>query len=158
MDEVNADIEKALADLAANTLQIIGDVTNALTGIGDLFTAAGLNPSVQGTGDRLAAGGSFLLGVVASGPKLEAKAAGHLFREAAGHVNPTTASSRARYTALFEAVASKGANRNDAILPQAARNAGMQGFTQVFNGGQVWVHAINGKITNAGVNLPGAFR
>lgn len=78
----------------------------------------------------------------------------HIFRNAAGHVNPTNLSSQIRYYKLFQSVASNPAN----LVPTAnasARMAGVQTFNQTFrNGNTVWVQSINGKIINAGVNLP----
>ncbi|MDB4912416.1 MAG: hypothetical protein JWM95_60 [Gemmatimonadetes bacterium] len=152
MDQVNKGMADAFASLANKTLEVTAGLVNAVTGLGDLLTAAGLNPSVQGAGGRALAGASALFGVVANGPKVEAKAMGHIFRDAVGHVNPGTATSEARYMGLFEAVAGNAANRNDAVVAAAGQAAGVQGFTQRFRQGEVWVHVIGGKITNAGIN------
>ncbi|HKX27167.1 MAG TPA: hypothetical protein VJ302_05695, partial [Blastocatellia bacterium] len=85
---------------------------------------------------------------------------GHIFRDAVGHVNPSTLGARAGYMKLFEAVATKPTNyRSNFPLPAAAAKAGVEAYTQVFrNGKQVWVYTRNGKIIDAGVNLPGAHR
>jgi len=53
--------------------------------------------------------------------------AGHIFRDAPGHIYPTSSASRERYVRLFEQVASRPANRlPDAPLPQPAVAAGVQ--------------------------------
>jgi RHS repeat-associated protein len=78
----------------------------------------------------------------------------HIFRDAAGHVNPLTLTSRMRYFSLFESVASKPEN----IVPTvnaAAQAAGKTTYNQVYrNGKTVWVEVVNGTIRNAGVNIP----
>jgi len=57
--------------------------------------------------------------------------AGHIFREAPGHVYPTTVASRERYARLFAQVASNPANRRlNAPLPRAAVTAGVQVYVQ----------------------------
>jgi hypothetical protein len=89
--------------------------------------------------------------------------AGHIFREAVGHVNPASAESQARFARLFEEVASNPANlRADAVqaglLTQQAAESGVQAFTSAGRTGQVWVTIRNGVIQNAGVNPPGSFR
>jgi len=89
--------------------------------------------------------------------------AGHIFREAAGHVNPASAASQGRFARLFEQVASNPANlRADAVqaglLTQQAAEAGVQAFTWTGRTGQVWVTIRNGVVQNAGVNPLGAFR
>ncbi len=83
--------------------------------------------------------------------------AGHIFRDAPGHVSPATAASRERYARLFEQVASNPANRlSDAPLPQASAAAGVQAYAQIQrNGKQVWVYIRDGRILNAGVNPAG---
>ncbi|MCE7057732.1 RHS repeat-associated core domain-containing protein [Algoriphagus sp. AGSA1] len=78
---------------------------------------------------------------------------GHIFRDAAGHVNPSTVTSQNRYISLFEKVANNPANLNQSILAPRAIENGVQGFTQSFNNGQIWVQVKDGKIFNAGVNL-----
>lgn len=82
---------------------------------------------------------------------------GHIFRSAAGHVNPSTLASRSRLLRLFQDVASNPANRAAAgSLPTAASEAGVQLFTQTFRSGrQVWVQVRSGRIINAGVNATG---
>lgn len=61
---------------------------------------------------------------------------------------------------MFESVAANPANlKPNFPLNPAAANAGVQAYTQTFrNGKQVWVYVRNGKIVDAGVNLPGAHR
>lgn len=78
---------------------------------------------------------------------------GHIFRNAPGHVNPSTVASQNRYIKLFESVANNPANLNQSILAPNAIKNGVQGFTQTFKNGQIWVHTRNGKIFDAGVNL-----
>ena len=78
---------------------------------------------------------------------------GHIFRDAAGHVNPSTVASQNRYISLFENVANNPANLNQSILSPRAIENGVQGFTQSFKNGQIWVQTKNGKIFNAGVNI-----
>lgn len=83
--------------------------------------------------------------------------AGHIFRDAPGHVYPSTAASRERYARLFEQVTSNPANRlPDAPLPQPAAVAGVQVYVQTQrNGKQVWVYIRDRRIINAGVNRAG---
>ncbi len=76
----------------------------------------------------------------------------HIFRNAVGHVNPTTATSQLRYLNLFSNVASNPANLVKTVNPEAAK-AGVQTFMQTFNNGTVWVQVRNGVIFDAGVNL-----
>ena len=79
---------------------------------------------------------------------------GHIFRDAPGHVNPSSSASQDRYINLFEKVASNPKNLNTNILNLQAAKNGVQAFTQTFrNGRQVWVYARNGRIFDAGVNL-----
>jgi hypothetical protein len=82
---------------------------------------------------------------------------GHIFREAPGHVDPSTAASRERYARLFEHVASNPANRRlNPPLPQAAATAGVQVYVQTQrNGKQIWVYIRDRRIINAGVNPAG---
>lgn len=61
--------------------------------------------------------------------------------------------SKERYINLFEKVGNNPANLNQSILAPNAIQNGVQGFTQNFRNGQVWVHARDGKIFDAGVNL-----
>ncbi|WP_460242115.1 hypothetical protein, partial [Aurantivibrio infirmus] len=76
----------------------------------------------------------------------------HIFRNSENHVNPTFSSSRNRYIELFRNTASNPANLDNTRVSSGARAAGIEGFTQNYNNGQVWVHIRNGSINNAGVN------
>jgi hypothetical protein len=101
--------------------------------------------------------GGTVAGVVIPGGPLRggmnASRLGHIFRNAVGHVNPSTVSSQVRYLNLFGRVASDPANL------RGTTRWGNQFYTQTFrNGRQVWVEVRNGQIRNAGVNLPGAHR
>jgi len=80
---------------------------------------------------------------------------GHIFRNAAGHVNPSSIATQSRYIQLFEKVANKAGNVNPNILSSFQRSTtGFQGFSQTFrNGQQIWVQTYNGKIINAVVNI-----
>nr|WP_294860049.1 hypothetical protein [uncultured Fluviicola sp.] len=80
---------------------------------------------------------------------------GHIFRDASGHVNPSTVASQNRFINLFENVANNSGNLNSNVLTNFQRTAGgFQGYSQVFrNGQQVWTHTLNGRIINAGVNV-----
>jgi hypothetical protein len=46
----------AVLDLGVKALGVVNNVINSVTGLSDAFTAAGLNPSVQGAGQRTMAG------------------------------------------------------------------------------------------------------
>lgn len=114
--------------------------------------------ALLGKGEGGAAGGAQRLTA-----RFDLSRAGHIFREAAGHVNPASAGSQARFARLFENVASKPANlRADAVqaglITQQAAEAGVQAFTWSGRAGQVWVTIRNGVVQNAGVNPLGAFR
>jgi hypothetical protein len=84
----------------------------------------------------------------------------YIFREALGHVNPATLEEREQFVRLFEEVGSNSANlRPDFHLPQQAVEAGVQAYTKVLESGeQAWVYVREGKIVEAGINPPGAFR
>ncbi|GEM_PF-567915 len=88
----------------------------------------------------------------------------HVFRTAAGHVNPATLSSQFRFVQLFQRVSARPANiRPDAVaarlMTRDAAAAGVSTYTQTMrNGSQVWVHVRNGEIVNAGVNAAGKVR
>ena len=85
--------------------------------------------------------------------------ADHIFRQAPGHVNPSTVASQGRFARLFEDVASNPQNaRPNFPLPPGATQAGVQAYTQSFRNGQVWVQVLNRIIQNAGVNPVGGFR
>ena len=94
----------------------------------------------------------------------DVKRAEHIFRDAAGHVNPSTLASKGRFARLFEKVGSDAANlRADAVaagvFPPAAAAAGANAFTKVFrNGKQVWVFVRGNKILDAGINAVGSLR
>lgn len=79
----------------------------------------------------------------------------HIFRDAGGHVNPSTVASQNRYVSLFENVANNSANLDPNVLNNFQRSVGgYQGYSQTFrNGGQVWTQTFNGKIFDAGVNI-----
>ncbi|WP_340077896.1 RHS repeat-associated core domain-containing protein [Leptobacterium sp. I13] len=75
----------------------------------------------------------------------------HIFRETPGHVNPQTITSQERYLKLFNSVI----NPNNLVETTNASKvkAGVETYHKTFsNGKQVWVEAIKGKITNAGIN------
>ncbi|MEO7086493.1 MAG: toxin C-terminal domain-containing protein [Gemmatimonadaceae bacterium] len=55
MDKINQGMADAFANLASKALELTAGAINAVSGLGDLYTAAGLNPNVQGTGDRVMA-------------------------------------------------------------------------------------------------------
>ncbi len=102
------------------------------------------------------AGGIFLPGPgkLKALPGLKAAKLDHIFRAARGHVNPSTVASRNRFLNLFERVVSDPNN-----LRGAARGPGVTFYTKTFrNGKQVWVEVRGGRISNGGVNLPGAHR
>ncbi|OWW23516.1 hypothetical protein B4Q04_20165 [Zobellia sp. OII3] len=75
----------------------------------------------------------------------------HIFRTAPGHVNPQTIGSQERYLRLFNNVVNP---KNLTQTTNAAKvKARVETYHKTFNGRkQVWVEAIGGKITNAGVN------
>ncbi|MDY0989668.1 RHS repeat-associated core domain-containing protein [Flavobacterium sp. CFBP9031] len=78
---------------------------------------------------------------------------GHIFRDAAGHVNPTSMASKMRYMRLFESVATKPENLVPTVNA-SARAAGVLTYEQTFrNGSTVWVQMFRGQIRNAGINL-----
>lgn len=80
---------------------------------------------------------------------------GHIFRDATGHVNPSTVASQNRYISLFEEVANNPANLNSNVLNSYQRTAGgFKGYSKIYrNGQQVWTQTIDGTIFNAGVNI-----
>ena len=127
------------------------------------FSTAGLMSPVPGAGRAMKA---IDRGIDAArgGARFDPSRAGHIFREAAGHANPASAGSQARFARLFEKVASNPANlRADAvqagIITQDAAKSGVQAFTQIGKSGeQIWVTVRNGVIQNAGVNPVGALR
>ncbi|WP_029215379.1 RHS repeat-associated core domain-containing protein [Kallotenue papyrolyticum] len=156
----------------------VGFATYALTHRGDfnwkhaaLYAAGGaVVGATLGAGAHAAAGFIARAGAVgAAGAtataaqnvvKFDWKRVDHIFRNAPGHVNPSSAASQARFARLFEEVASNPNNlRSNFPLPQGAVRAGIQVYTQVFrNGEQIWVYVRNGIIQDAGVNPPGAWR
>ena len=93
-------------------------------------------------------------------PRIDTSRFQHIFRNTAGHVNPSTTTSQMRFMQLFQNVASNPNNLNSRIVPsQQALDAGAQGFSQVMrNGNQVWVIVRDGVIQNAGVNPSGIIR
>ena len=122
-----------------------------------------LLPAIPGEG-QVYAGGVGLLVKFQVVAKFNPAREAHIFRVAENHVAPATAASRARFAALFEAVASNPNNfRPDAVkaklITEHAAEYGVQSFTQTMsNGKQVWVNVRNGEIVNAGVNAAGAAR
>eukprot|EP00009_Paramoeba_aestuarina_P003553 CAMPEP_0201506722 /NCGR_PEP_ID=MMETSP0161_2-20130828/588_1 /ASSEMBLY_ACC=CAM_ASM_000251 /TAXON_ID=180227 /ORGANISM="Neoparamoeba aestuarina, Strain SoJaBio B1-5/56/2" /LENGTH=339 /DNA_ID=CAMNT_0047900895 /DNA_START=136 /DNA_END=1152 /DNA_ORIENTATION=- len=80
----------------------------------------------------------------------------HIFRKAVGHVVPRTNASKMRWAKLFEKVASNPKNQTTIGLSKHAQDAGVKMYRKQFrNGKQVWVQYRNGKMQNAGVNVPG---
>jgi RHS repeat-associated protein len=95
-------------------------------------------------------GGSFSRAVV---PRT-ASVLGHIFKNAAGHVNPATLTSKARYIKLFEHVANNGTPNPNVLSPFQKSAGGFEGFSMTFrNSSQVWVQVKDGRIFDAGVNL-----
>ena len=82
---------------------------------------------------------------------VQPNALSHIFRNAAGHVNPQTATSQMRYLNLFSDVANNPANLVKTTNAAAAQ-AGVQTFKKTYRNGEVWVQVRGGKIFNAGVN------
>ena len=128
--------------------------------LGALYAGAvgvgGLSAGAVGAAGGAGAAGA---GAVQRLAQFDWSRAGHIFRNARGHVNPVLQTTKERFAQLFETVASNPNNlRTDFPLPPGAQQAGIQVFTQVFQRGQVWVFVRNGVINNAGVNRPGAFR
>jgi len=79
---------------------------------------------------------------------------GHIFRDAAGHLNITSIASQKIYIKLFEKIANNTVNLNANILSAEAMANGVKGYTKTFrNGSQIWVMVKDGKIFNAGINL-----
>ena len=124
------------------------------------WAALGASLGALYAGVLLPAGAAGATGAAAQGAvRFDWTRAGHIFRDAVGHVNPLSEATRIRFAQLFEAVASNPANfRPGFPLPPAAQAAGVQVFTQVFRNGQVWVYVQGGEILDAGMNLPGFFR
>jgi len=131
-------------------------------GLGD--ASRGQHQGIGAAYDETASGYRFAArGAEGLAARFDPSRAGHIFREAAGHVNPASAASQGRFARLFEQVASNPANlRADAVqaglLTQQAAEAGVQAFTWTGRTGQVWVTIRNGVVQNAGVNPLGAFR
>ena len=162
-----ASYTRALANGSAEDVaRLAGQLTPAVIAAIVARRVGGL-PPVRAAGPEVAAEGVVLESVAESAAPLVARyepsRAGHIFRDAPGHVNPASAGSLARFARLFEHVASNPGNlRADGvtagIITQDAANSGMQAFTWVARSGQVWVTVRNGLIQNAGVNPAGAFR
>ncbi|MDQ0966809.1 RHS repeat-associated protein [Flavobacterium sp. W4I14] len=149
----NAKVEKNIK--IAEDIPVAGGLLKMSKGaMGTFSEGKDYGSVVSGGGGVLfdIAGGS----MVKNGLKIVSKdVLGHIFRNAVGHVNPSTVESVGRYIKLFENVANDTKNINSAVLSNYQRSAsGFQGFTQTFrNGKQVWVQTFNGKIINAGVNV-----
>ena len=130
----------------------VGDAARGATGLAIEAAAGALGGAALGGLKRVGALAQF-----------DIARTGHIFRSAAGHVNPATAASQGRFVRLFENVASTPGNlRADAveagIITRDAADAGVQAFTANYNGGQVWVTVKDGIIQNAGVNPLGTLR
>ena len=68
-------------------------------------------------------------------------------------MKPATAAVEAAYLKLFQRVASNPANF------RGTSAHGVSTYTKTYsNGRQAWVEVHNGRINNAGINLPGAHR
>lgn len=170
-----------------NVVDPSGKIAPIIIGVAAAFVAADIAWQLYRNDYRLeclnlveAAGAGLLAWVVASAPpalpviaaaavnpqgssavqravSLDWARASHIFRDAPGHVNPSTSSSAQRFARLFESVASNPANLNPGVVPAPGQAAGVRGFAQAFQRGQVWVHVLNGQVTNAGVNPVGSF-
>lgn len=76
IDQINRAMADALAGVALRVLETAAGVTNAVTGLGDLFSAAGLNPAASGSQRAMAAGQLiFGAGVGATGGRVAANLA-----------------------------------------------------------------------------------
>ena len=64
MEQFNQGLKDAVASVAEAALQVGAGIANAVTGLGDYFTAWGLNPNVQSAGGRTLAGASFAAGMM----------------------------------------------------------------------------------------------
>jgi RHS repeat-associated protein len=121
---------------------------------GHLFGLLGrTRPNTNSAGYRIGTTVGQAESVIVPGPRLlklpglNTSRFNHIFRNAPGHVNPTTLSSQNRYLNLFQRVADDPANL------QSVSAYGVSTFTKVYrNGRQVWVQVRNGRIANAGVN------
>ncbi len=115
--------------------------------IPELIQREPINYASSGALEYIGTGGLSLLKFVKNPNALK-----HIFRNAPGHVNPTTVTSQNRYLKLFSSVASD--TKNLVQTTNAAKiNANVKTFHRTFKSGkQVWVETINGKIVNAGVN------
>ena len=157
------DIQDGYMNSAEGALDFWADEWNNCSGIAEcgvsgmmgLLAALGAQPGNTSSVLLLPVGG----GLQKVGVNFAWKRAGHIFRAAAGHVNPRTVASQRRYAAVFERVANNMANlRPNYPLPPGAANGGIQAFTQTFRNGQVWVYVRGNEIVNAGINRVGMFR
>ena len=144
-------------------LGLSGDLTKNgnILDFGALFHDIAI-PAMNSPGGGVLASGAVLAG--AARVQFNIGRAGHIFRDAVGHVNPVTAASRLRYVRMFENVASNPANyRADAasvgLITQDAAAAGVSAYTVTArNGYQIWVTVRKGEVMNAGVNAAGSAR
>jgi hypothetical protein len=131
-------------------------IFNTAMAVSDVFLVKALYTGIMKAGvmgiGRLSMGGA--RGVTNTVTKSES-VLGHIFRDATGHVNPSTLTSQDRYIRLFENVANNSANINPNILTNFQKTGSLfQGYSQTFrNGSQVWVQTFKDKIINAGVNI-----
>jgi len=79
----------------------------------------------------------------------------HIFRTAEGHV-AVQPQYQERFVRLFEHVKNNPLNKNNWGLSETARRNGIERYRLQFGDRhQVWVDMRNGKISNAGINVPG---
>ena len=77
---------------------------------------------------------------------------GHIFRNAEGHVNPSSTASQVRFARLFENVTKSG-KVDSSVLSNFQRKSGeFVGYSKEFKNGTVWTQTKDGQIVNAGVN------
>ncbi len=96
----------------------------------------------------LSGGGVWVHNQACPVPSFPFERAARIFRNASGHVNPSTAASMQRRIRMFQQVASNPVN----LRPGASPAPGVDVYTQRFQNGEVWVHVCGGVISNAGVN------
>ncbi|MDB9380916.1 DUF6443 domain-containing protein [Nodularia spumigena CS-584] len=116
-----------------------GDYTSAAISAAAMIPLAGIGATIGKLGNKVTRSSDVL---------------GHIFRNSAGHVNPSTLASQERYINLFEDVSSSANNLNPKVLSQYQQTAGgFEGYSKTYrNGKQVWTQTRQGTIINAGVN------